>query len=156
MIMQFLSFAPFATVTRAQFAKMLAETFAIEGSAKNSFTDVNADEWYAPYVGAASEAGIINGYPDGTFGVNNEITRQDAAVMIARALMYKNINCEKAALSYGDNDAIASYATEAVEIMLASGIMSGRENNSVAPYGNMTRAEAATVFYRVLKIVEGR
>ena len=150
------AFAPFATVTRAQFAKMLAETFAIEGSAKNSFTDVNADEWYAPYVGAASEAGIINGYPDGTFGVNNEITRQDAAVMIARALMYKNINCKKAALSYSDNDAIASYATEAVEIMLASGIMSGRENNSFAPYGNMTRAEAATVFYRVLKIVEGR
>lgn len=149
-------FAPYMTVTRSQFAKMLAETFGLEASAKNTFKDVNADEWYAPYVGAASEAGIINGYPDGTFGVNDEITRQDAAVMIARALVYKNIDCEKETLSYSDINEISAYATEAVEIMLASGIMSGRENNNFAPYGNMTRAEAATVFYRVLKLVEGR
>ncbi len=149
-------FAPTATVTRAQFAKMLTETFGIEAEGKNSFTDVNADGWYASYVNAASAAGIINGYPDGTFGVNGEITRQDAAVMIARALMCKNINCEKQSLTYSDNDSIASYATEAAEIMLATGIMSGRENNSFAPYGKMTRAEAATVFYRVLSIIEGR
>ncbi len=150
------NFAPEEKVSRSQFAKMLVEAFDIKASGTAVFKDADKNAWYYTYINAANGAGIINGYPDGTFGVDDAITRQDAAVMLARALNYKGIKSEAETVSYNDAEKIAPYAADAIGTMLKAGIMSGRGNNNFDPEANMTRAEAATVFYRMLNLVEGR
>ncbi len=82
-------FGPSDTVTRAQFAKMIVEAFDLPSHTPSSptfpdVTDTNA--WYYQYVETAAHHGIVRGYADGSFGANNNIVRQDGAVMIYRAL----------------------------------------------------------------------
>ena len=48
------------------------------------FSDVASSQWYAPYVAWAHSEGIVTGYPDNTFGPNNDISREDIATMLGR------------------------------------------------------------------------
>lgn len=87
------SFAPTATLTRAQFCKMavIASGFNEEHiySGFSLFPDVSPRAWYAPYVNAAvKKYGIINGYPNGTFGPNDTITYGQAVTILIRMLGY--------------------------------------------------------------------
>lgn len=82
-------FGPTDTVTRAQFAKMVVEAFDLPmyTPATPTFPDVqDTNAWYYEYVETAAYHGIVKGYADGSFGANNQIVRQDGAVMIYRAL----------------------------------------------------------------------
>ncbi|MDY6315282.1 MAG: S-layer homology domain-containing protein, partial [Clostridia bacterium] len=72
-------FDPDRNITRAEFAAIIARALKLSDK-KADYKDVN-DEWFAPYVGACSEAGIISGY-DGMFRPNDNITRQEMAVII--------------------------------------------------------------------------
>lgn len=79
------AFMPLDNVTREEFVKMLALVFELETEKTGAFSDVEAGAWYAPYVGGAWRAGLVNGVADGVFGVGQNITRQDMAVMTWRA-----------------------------------------------------------------------
>ena len=68
---------------------VLASGFALEGAA--DFTDAASDGWYLPYLGTAVEKGIVGGLGDGRFGIGMNISRQDMAVMVKRALDAKGI-----------------------------------------------------------------
>ena len=80
------TFEPTAVVTRAQFVTMLAGLQGADVSAYTScrFTDVPANDWYAPYVNSAADNGIVYGVSDTEFAPNDEISRQDMAVMLCR------------------------------------------------------------------------
>ena len=81
------SFRPNATVTRAEFAKMAVgffETTAAEYA--GYFTDVEPDAWYTEYVEAAARVGLVEGYGDGTYRPNGDITRAEACTIINRTL----------------------------------------------------------------------
>ena len=66
--------------------------------------DVVAGEWYAPYVKWAASKGIVNGYGDGTFGVDDEVTIEQAVVILARYAEYCAVNTssEKSLSRYAD------------------------------------------------------
>ena len=150
-------FSPFKQVTRAQLAKLLVETFGIPAATEIvTFADVKPGSWYSDCVSAAQRAGIITGYPDGRFGPEDFVSRQDAAVMLVRAMTYQGVAPEIATLHYADNSSIADYAQEAVAKLLGTGIMNGKDQNRFEPENYMTRAEAAMVFYRALDFIEGR
>ena len=78
-------FDPDANMTRAEFSAIVVRTLGLTAKANNAFTDVITDQWYAPYVGTANTYGIVNGVGDGRFNPEGTITRQEAAVMVARA-----------------------------------------------------------------------
>jgi len=79
------SFKPSGNITRAEFTKIIISAFKVEKSEGESFEDVKADAWYAPFVASAVKAGIVLG--NGTsFNPDGYLTREDAAVMICRAL----------------------------------------------------------------------
>lgn len=150
-------FSPFAQVTRAQFAKLLAETFGLEAQESAvEFTDVLPENWCYPYISAAKQTGIVTGYADGRFGADDNIARQDAAVMLVRALEHDGAEMAEGATEFADAAAIAGYAQSAAAKLGGAGIMSGKDNNIFDPSGEMTRAEAAMVFWRVLNLTEGR
>ena len=78
-------FEPEKTMTRAQFATIVVRALGLNPKADSVFTDVTSDKWYAAYIGTASSYGIINGVGGGRFNPEGTITRQEAAVMVARA-----------------------------------------------------------------------
>lgn len=81
------TFRPNAPITRAEFAKIAVSFAQANGSAVyNYFTDVKTTDWFAPYVTAAKDNGLIEGYSDGSFKPENKITRAEACAIVNRAL----------------------------------------------------------------------
>lgn len=137
------SLRPDEGITRAQFARMLRSVFqyAVPQSTveQKSFTDVEAGGWYSKDVAAAAAAGIINGYPDGSFRPNELVKRQDAATMLAAAYKLK----EQASLAaFKDAGQVSSYAQQPVQQLVHAGVLKGYSDGTIRPMNTMTRAEA--------------
>lgn len=81
------TFRPDAPISRAEFAKIAVSFTQNNGSAMyNYFTDVKTTDWFAPYVTAAKDAGLIEGYSDGSFKPESKITRAEACAIVNRTL----------------------------------------------------------------------
>lgn len=79
------TFDPDATMTRAEFAALVVRAVGAKPASANLFKDVPKDAWYAAYVGAAYENGIIKGVSETLFQPEATITDSEAEVMVARA-----------------------------------------------------------------------
>ena len=81
------TFRPDAPISRAEFAKIAVSFTQNNGSAVyNYFTDVKTTDWFAPYVTAAKDDGLIEGYSDGSFKPESKITRAEACAIVNRTL----------------------------------------------------------------------
>lgn len=143
------TFRPDDNVTRAEFAKLLVEMLKLPDEQGDAFADVSAGEWYYGCVYAASNVGIVRGF-DSEFYPNNQITREDAAVMMFRAVDGYGMD---GSTIFGDSAEISDYATEAVGILAANGLINGFENKFF-PKDTTTRAEAATMIYNIVQFRE--
>lgn len=129
-------------VTREQFLKMLISAFGLDGDTEVNFSDVEDDRWSVFYIKSAIALGIADGMGDGTFAPGALVTRQDAAVMIARLCAVKGIVLSgRSGLT--DSEEIASYALESVERLVYAGIISGFEDGSFRPAEKLTRGQGA-------------
>ena len=141
-------FAPAASVTREQFVKMIVDAFDVKATdAKIEFADVEAGAWYEQYVNVAAQNKIVSGIGNGEFGVGDNITRQDAAVILNNAV---KMIVENGKLDFTDSDEISAYAKEAVKQLSTIGVINGIGDGSFAPKANCTRAQAAVMIYRLL------
>jgi len=139
------TFQPDRTVTRAEFAVMLARAlkWTGEGSAL-TFTDAaRIPSWARNAVQLAVQAGAIHGYDDGTFRSDEQITRAEMAVMIAAALKLEA--GAPGATAFADDNAIPSWARGAAAKLKELGLMVGDGENRFHPAAHATRAEAVTV-----------
>lgn len=77
-------------ITRGEFAKLacLVSGYPSADPAVVKFSDVPADNVYAPYINSLANAGVINGYSDGTYAPENEIYMGEAVVMLTTILGY--------------------------------------------------------------------
>ena len=118
---------------------------------QSAFTDVLPEMWYTPYIAAAQELGITAGNGDGTFGIGTPISRQDAAVMLTRAMETRQITMDSVneAIVFTDENLISGYAKEAVYKLADCGVLNGMGDGSFAPLVNVTRAEAAKMLYEI-------
>ena len=143
------AFYPDRYVTREEFVKMLMLVFDIETNTEkqNIFEDVNEESWYAPYVTAAYNLGIVKGISSSEFGTGSSISRQDMATIIIRCLGYKNIALKSINndIRFNDEDRISGYAVEAVNNLKASGILTGDADGNFNPESFAKRAEIAKV-----------
>lgn len=147
-------FAPNDTVTRAEMAKMISGVFLTEEpSGENPFSDVSDTDWSCEFIKKAYASGIITGYDGGTFGPNDEITRQDAAVMLYRAAKKFNIEFYTEITKYfADEDEFANYAKEAISNMYNMGFINGVGDNRFAPNEKTTRAQTAKIIYTMIQM----
>ena len=144
-------FLPDVTLKREELIKMLVTaTGNSPTEGEESFTDVEKEKWYAGYIATAKALGITFGKNDGSFGVGEALTREDAAVLCYRAL---NMDYEEAVeeLNFNDKDLISDYAKEAVAKMVKLGILNGKNDGNFAPKDYCTRAEAAKILYGILE-----
>ena len=146
------TFRPNDNVTRAEFIKMLMMALELEDEeAVCTFSDVNEGAWYYKPIATAQKLGIVKGKGDGTFGVNDEILRQDMTVMTYRTeqLLDIDLDDDVNVEPFTDEAEISSYAKEAVTAMQRAGIINGIGDGSFAPKNSVTRAEAAVIIYRL-------
>lgn len=82
------SFRPDETVSRSEFAKMLASALGLEAASRSTGFSDDGDipPWAQPSIGQAMSAGILNGYEDGTFRAGQAMTRAEAAAVIFKLL----------------------------------------------------------------------
>lgn len=143
-------FMPELNVTRAEFVKMLVETFNVPMQGSEPFADVNESDWFSKYLCGAYSAGLVLG--DGEkFNPDNAITRQDAAVMIYRFAKYYGVSFETGNSIFVDNSAIADYAREAINALNTSNIINGMPDGTFAPVNNTTRAEAVKMIFSAME-----
>ena len=116
-----------------------------------SFTDTQ-DYWAAAYVDFLYSAGITTGYDDGTFRPDQNISRQQFAVMLFRYLGLDGSQYEGVSLPFADASSIGSYALTAVKALYSEGIISGSAGSDGKLYFNpgasLTRAQAAAMIGR--------
>ncbi|RXZ84924.1 licheninase [Paenibacillaceae bacterium] len=145
------TFRPNEAVTRAQFAIILSRALGMQGTGQSAaFKDEGKiGPWAAAAIAQVVEAGIVNGYPDGTFRPNAAITRAEMAVMLARAGAMQA--SPQARTSFSDDHEIAGWAKGAVEAIRENGLMQGRGNNHFAAASEATRAEAVIVALRLME-----
>ncbi len=79
------TFAADDTMTRAEFASIIVRGLGLSEKATAVFADVPVNSWYAGAVGSAYSYGIVAGTAPATFNPSGSITREEAAVMVARA-----------------------------------------------------------------------
>ena len=145
-------FLPGDSIKREEFAKICSLAFALtENGGAKSFNDVNDSDWFAKYVRILSSNGVIGGISDTEFGAGRAVTRQDAAVILARLIKAENVTSSP----FADDADIADYAKSAVYSLKDSGIISGYADGTFRPDGSITRAEAATLIHNILKLGKG-
>lgn len=108
-----------------------------------SATDI-ANHWAKVQVGDWMDKGLVNGYPDGTFKPDNNITRAEFMVIVNGAFGYK----EKATVDYKDVTADAWYA-DAVAKAKAAGYFTGYADGTAKPDSPISRQETAVVIMKV-------
>ncbi len=138
-------FGPDNPITRAQFTKMVTEIMdyeLVEEIDEPLFIDLEDTDWYTPYIEAAKNNGIIDGYKDGTFKPNNSINRAEAMKIVISTIYQGQFpEFESTFVDVLSTDWFAPYVIFAFK----NGIITGYDENSFKPAKNMTRAEAAKV-----------
>jgi len=150
-------YQPDTSLTRAQFLAMLAKTIYgldVSQTAPAGFTDVPAAEWYYSYINWGYASGIVNGIDETTFAPNDNITREQMAIMLSNFTRYTELVLPETGTgaSFTDSGKISPWATEAVGKIVSSGVMGGYPEGNYIPQGKATRAEAATVVYKLIII----
>lgn len=151
------TFEPSRSVTRAEWTTMLVRALDLaEKPDKAAFSDVLPSKWYAGAIGAAAEAGLVQGFEDGTFQPNVLVTKQQMAVTLAKAIAFVKLDetssadVEQLEAAFKDAADIAGWAKDAVAQVAAAGIVHGDSQGQFQPAKPSTRAEAATVLYNLL------
>ncbi|MFD2707008.1 S-layer homology domain-containing protein [Salibacterium lacus] len=121
-----------------------------QADAAESFSDVSNDYWASESIQRLADEGIINGYPDGTYGPGEEINRGQVASLLVKAFdLETNENAES---SYDDlND--DSYFTPVAEAVTEAGYITGREDGTMfAPGMELSREQMATILVRAFNL----
>lgn len=141
-------------LTRAEFVTVLySYSGKPEVTYEQYFSDVEEGKWFADAIIWAKQNNVTAGNPDGTFGVNNNINREQLVVMLYgyaknKGLVTGQVQTDLSA--YSDLDKVSTWAREAFSWAVQNGIVSGKTNKVdntpiLDPKGNASRGECATI-----------
>ncbi|WP_028553105.1 S-layer homology domain-containing protein [Paenibacillus sp. UNC451MF] len=151
------AFQPDRNITRAEFAALVVRSLGLSSAtATSNFTDVKSDAWYASTVATAAKAGIIDGYEDKTFRPDAQITREELAAMVIRAMNYAdiatNVTDPQSVLSkFKDSNKIV-WAQKEIAAAINAGLINGMTDDTIGSASQATRAQSATMLKRFLSV----
>lgn len=139
-------------ITRAETATIFFRMLTDESrenfwSQVNPYYDVLPDVWYNNAISTLTNAGILNGYPDGNFVPNGNITRAEFAAMAVRFFTDEEYEVEEDAFP----DIADHWANYEINLAYAKEIIEGYPDGTFKPDQEITRAEAVTIVNRVLE-----
>ncbi|WP_375103159.1 S-layer homology domain-containing protein [Paenibacillus sp. RS8] len=152
-------FSPDQAITRAEFAAIVVRGLGLElDQAATPFSDVKTTDWYNSAINTAYAYQLINGFEDGMFRPDDQITREQAMQIIAKAMKITalkaklpNQSAEGFLNPYTDAGKASDWAISAITDCLQAGVIMGRSSNVLAPKNDMTRAEVAAIVKRLLQ-----
>ncbi len=147
------TFKPDAPITRAEFATMMVKALGLNTGIINGviiplgsettgmFTDVTPNSWCYGYVNDAAVARLVSGMGDNTFAPNTLITKEQMAVIVAKALGDKAPAVNGTELNaFSDSSSISNWAVSGMEVAVKAGIVNSMTAGTLAPQANATRA----------------
>ena len=139
---------PEATVTRAEFVTIMAETAGADLSAQKfavPFKDVKQDDWYAAAVSWAYEQDLAEGKAADSFCPNDRVSREEISCFLMRFIrQYSSAELPAAKeMKFSDADRISDWAKEDTALLTTLGVLNGYPDGTFRPQNNATRAEAA-------------
>lgn len=137
------TFLPDQGVSRAEFAAMVNKALEITNKATVSFTDVSHRNWYYDDVAKAVGAAYASGYIDNTFRPNEIISRQEAAVMLARLVPSAKKNGKLT--KFADAKSVADWAQESLIRVNEKGYIGPYSDGLLHPTDKLTRAQTAKI-----------
>lgn len=116
------------------------------------FSDLPSDLDRRQAVAVAAERGVVRGNGAGEFDPDRPVARQDALVLLYRAMTDRGYKLPqgKSLEDFTDTEELAGYAVEAAEVLYAAGILQGGDGGRLNPRGEITRAEMAVLLDRAL------
>ena len=151
------SFSPELPMTRGMLVTVLFRLEEAAGGTGAGFSDVDAGTWYADAVGWAAGCGIVLGNSDGSFGADQNITRQQLAAMLYRygGMAGLDVSGRADLSSYGDHEGVSTYAEDAMAWAVENGLLQGYPDGTLQPGANATRAEVAVILERLVGLLVG-
>ena len=149
------TFNPGGNITRGQAATMLVRALypdMTEIPDNIPFTDVDKNSFYYPYIAIASEKGIISGYGNGLFGIDDPITRAQTAKLIDNAY---EVTMGPAQTIFSDVE-LNTWYTESIGLLSSNNIISGYPGGIFKPQNNVIRAEFSKMLAGTIKYVENK
>lgn len=134
------TFRPSAKITRAEFTKMIATALNLEETSTQDFNDVSSNYWAAKFINSVYAKGLVEGYEDGSFKPEKNITYGEIATILVRA-MEKEQTALDTNLTWPDN-----YFTTAQNL----GLFEGWATNDLLAESDATRENTALMIWNVL------
>ncbi|WP_082053364.1 S-layer homology domain-containing protein [Gordoniibacillus kamchatkensis] len=152
-------FSPDRDITRAEFAAIIVRGLGLKLENETTpFSDVKVADWYNSAVNTAYAYHLINGFEDGTFRPNDKITREQAMIILSKAMAITGLKAKLTVHSadatlrpFGDAAGVSSWAISSITDCVQAGIVSGRSGTELAPKAFITRAEVAAMVERLLQ-----
>lgn len=142
-------FYPDKSITRAEFITLINRAFELKELGTIQFKDLESSHWAYNQFITATKAGYIEGYNDNTVRPDLTVTREEAAVMVAKLT---NLIPESNGVStnFKDDSSISSWSKDAVSALATKSIIIGNTEGNFKPKSNLTRAEAVTMLNKSL------
>ncbi|MCD8238876.1 MAG: S-layer homology domain-containing protein [Clostridiales bacterium] len=146
-------FCPDNAMTRGDFCVLITKLLGLETSTGGApYSDVSASTYYASAIAAATNAGIAQGYGDGTFKPSQYITRQEMFVLIAKSYEAFGVDISasiSSVNSFADSDDVAEWAAPYAAFLIENGLLTGNDEGKLNPGVAITRAETAVLLEKV-------
>jgi hypothetical protein len=151
-------FKPNLYITRAEFVMFLVKAMGIQPYRPtiSSYDDVEHGSDYYDYIEAALRAGLVFGISHDKFAPTQNITREEAAIVLARAGNMKNLkdpDIIKILSKFTDEQSISPWARNQLAAAVKAKVLNGSADNTFNPRGKTTRAEAAAMIVRLSEIL---
>lgn len=151
------TFSPSQNIKRGDFLILLVKALGLSAVVDSNFTDVKPNAYYYNEVGIAKKLGIVNGKADGSFNPNENISRQDMFMIVAKALRTTGVwGASNEALTelntFTDRNSVSSYAKNDVAQLVKAGLVKGDSKGKLNPLSHSTRAESAIIIYNVMNV----
>jgi hypothetical protein len=152
-------FNPESPVSRGEFTVFMSRALGLNVSDQPEqpagLTDTGASP-YQQFIAASIQAGLIQGYEDGSFRPDQTITREEMAVLLSRVQDLQTGSQPKSnqpvpGTAFNDGNQIGEYAKDAVQKLSGAGIIQGGDNGEFRPKDSTSRAEALTMLERTLR-----
>jgi hypothetical protein len=152
------SFSPNNNITRSETAVMIATAFKLlNPNAKSDFTDVPTTDSAYSHISSLNKLGIIKG-SDNLFRPNDNISRQDAAIILLKTLLFsyreslKLVNNPHEVLEPFGDHGVSDYAVKYVATLVKLNILKGDANGNLNPKDPLTKAQMSALIYQGLQL----
>ncbi|RAV17794.1 hypothetical protein DQG23_25620 [Paenibacillus contaminans] len=141
---------PDRTISRGEAAALVNRSFGFSEEAQIHFSDLTDSNWAYGDISKAVKAGYLQGFSDGTVGVQKELSRQEAAIMITRLLNSDTSQNTSSISNFTDAALIPLWSQGAIGAAAAANIMQGYNDGTFRPTASITRSEFVVMLERAL------